>query len=119
MLWTINKIHRRESILAHLLNFTQHEVLNTTKNGGESQGKIRLAAQLKMAADKFKTEGMNANGTNVDYQLIAKTNAYQQFCQQHTPQLLHFDPIILPTRAERLAFWINLYNANKSRVFIR
>ena len=109
MLIQIN-IYRRESILANLLNYSKDLVLNTSKNVVDFQGQNHLAAQLKMAVNQFKASGMNKSGTSVNYQLIAKSDAYQHFLEQCTPQLHQFDPNNLATRADRLAFWINLYN---------
>ncbi len=110
MPWTQNNIYRRESILANLLNYSQDLVLNSSKKRVDLLAHIPLAAQLKMAVNQFKASAMNESGTSVNYQLIAKSDAYQHFLEQCTPQLHHFDPNNLATRADRLAFWINLYN---------
>ena len=110
MSWTNNTIDQREAILSYLLNYPKNEVLNKVNNGSSPQNKKLLAVKLKIIVNQLKTEGMNINDTNVDYQLIAKSKPYQQFCELYTSQLIQFDPNILETRAERLAFWVNLYN---------
>ncbi len=72
MSWTNNTIDQREAILSYLLNYPKNEVLNKVNNGSSPQNKKLLAVKLKIIVNQLKTEGMNINDTNVDYQLIAR-----------------------------------------------
>jgi hypothetical protein len=47
----------------------------------------------------------------VDYDALKDSSAYQHFRNTLSPGLVGLDPTALKSRGERLAFWINLYNA--------
>jgi hypothetical protein len=57
------------------------------------------------------TTATDEDGSYVDYSKVIDDPAYHSFKESLTPRLKSFDPILLGTREERLAFWINLYNA--------
>jgi hypothetical protein len=58
----------------------------------------------------MKAEAYDPSCNCFDYARLADSDIYAQFrgCTAH---LLEFDPSVLSGRRERLAFWINLYNA--------
>lgn len=58
----------------------------------------------------FKTD-FSVSGRCVDYGRLQRSDAYEAYRSQYSPQLRALDPALLDTRGERLAFWINLYNA--------
>jgi hypothetical protein len=62
-----------------------------------------LAAMKRAAAD--------AQGARVDYARLAESGAYRIYRDCVSSVLPAVDPAGLRTREERLAFWINLYNA--------
>jgi hypothetical protein len=69
-----------------------------------------LAADLKRAADALKLAAMDEAGRQVDYARVRASDEYRRL-RALTAQLRSFNPHALPTREDRLAFWINLYNA--------
>jgi hypothetical protein len=59
----------------------------------------------------FKELAISKDGGAVDYTKLQGSEIYQWFQGELTPQLQQFNPDILTTPSEKLAFWINLYNA--------
>lgn len=66
--------------------------------------------ELKVAIDAIKAQAYDTIHGRVDYSALSPSGAYQDY-RQATGQLRTFDPLTLETRREKLAFWINLYNA--------
>jgi hypothetical protein len=66
---------------------------------------------LRRAMNALRAEAISADGATVDYARLRQSAAYDSYCTQLTPQLRAFDLATLNTRAARLAFWINIYNA--------
>lgn len=105
-------IKYRESVL-DLLTGTGKQVLNESDHlslGGEKPG-LGITAELKQYLDMAKTSAMDEQGLSVDYDLLRGSQAYLEYQQKCSPRLRYFDPETLSTPEERLAFWINLYNA--------
>ncbi|MHB8629156.1 MAG: DUF547 domain-containing protein [Aggregatilineales bacterium] len=69
-----------------------------------------VAAELKRAVNELKTLAIDTNGTHVDYIRLRDSDAYNAY-RVSSSALRNFDPLSLRNRAEKLAFWINLYNA--------
>jgi hypothetical protein len=69
-----------------------------------------LPAALSVALRDLKIAAISADGARVDYAALAASPAYAAYRAEVTARLPQFDPSRL-TRGERLAFWINLYNA--------
>jgi hypothetical protein len=69
-----------------------------------------LAAALKGAADALAAVALSRDGAGVDYARVRSSEAYAALHNTLTPQLRSFALASLVTDAERLAFWINLYN---------
>ncbi len=80
------------------------------QKSGESPPSITLAADLKRLMSAIQVEAVSDDGYRVDYQKIKTSQAYAQY-RDMADQLSGFELAHLGTRAERLAFWINLYNA--------
>ncbi len=85
-------------------------VLNT---GPEPEGAIPpkpVAADLRRIINVLKAESFDTEHGRVDYARLYASPTYAEYrlCARH---LQTFDPVALTSRQERLAFWINLYNA--------
>ncbi len=70
----------------------------------------QLAAQLKQAVNDLNSQFFDLHTAKVNYVAIKVSDAYQSYLQL-AATLQHFDLSALQSQAERLAFWINLYNA--------
>lgn len=105
-------IELRESLL-DLITGTGSQALNDfehiiIEDGDPGQG---ITAELKRFMDLAKTSAMDEQGFLVDYDLLKGSQPYLEYRQKCSPRLMYFHPENLSTREERLAFWINLYNA--------
>ncbi len=71
---------------------------------------VPLAADLRRIINVLKAEAYDTAQRRVDYTRLCASSAYAEYgrCAR---RLQSFDPEALVSRAERLAFWINLYNA--------
>ena len=104
----------RERLLDWVLGVPRHQALNVegpdapalTARGDGSE----LAAALRQAANDLKRVAVSADGAAVDYAGLAESEAYAAY-RATAAQLRAFDPLSLTSRQEKLAFWINLYNA--------
>ncbi len=109
-------INLREAAIGLALGRQARDVLNLPPDGEPLAGQPALdgpalAAALKAAVNGFKATAMDDAGLTVDYRRLRDTPAYADYWATLTPQLQAYDPASLATRGERLAFWINLYNA--------
>ncbi len=80
-------------------------------NAGSVQdvGGAEIAAELLLAVRMMEAEAATADG-RLDYDCLRESEAYQAY-RACTSRLVGFDPAALTSIEERLAFWINLYNA--------
>lgn len=69
-----------------------------------------LTARLKTTLDTLQNAVVSPDGMRVDYPALARHPAYGDY-RVLVDELAGFDPATLSTRSEKLAFWINLYNA--------
>jgi hypothetical protein len=109
-------INLREAAIGLALGRQTRDVLNLSPNGAPATNQPALdgpalAAALKAAVNGFKATAMDDAGLTVDYGQLRETSAYADYWATLTPQLQAYNPAGLVTRDERLAFWINLYNA--------
>lgn len=81
-------------------------------NGGpEPAGKmLPVAAELQRIINAMKAEAYDLERGRVDYPRLEHSPTYAEY-RQCALRLQSFDPAALSGREERLAFWINLYNA--------
>jgi Protein of unknown function, DUF547 len=68
-----------------------------------------IAGELKRIMNELKAQAYDAQRKILDYPRVKGSECYADL-RRCTAQLNHFDPGGLQTDAERLAFWINLYN---------
>jgi len=69
-----------------------------------------VAADLKRIINEMKAEAYDLERGRVDYTRLCTSSIYTEYCLC-ARRLQSFDLATLATREERLAFWINLYNA--------
>lgn len=70
-----------------------------------------LPAALASALRALKSAAVGDDGARVDYAALGASPAYGAYQAEVTARLPAFDPASLREPGERLAFWINLYNA--------
>jgi hypothetical protein len=109
-------INLRQPALGLVLGRRARDVLNLPPDGAPAADQPALdgptlAAALQAAVNGFKAAAMDTAGLTVDYRRLHDSPAYADYWATLTPQLQAYDPARLATRGERLAFWINLYNA--------
>ena len=100
----------REAALGTVLGGTVREVLNTGPVGDSPIRFLDLAATLRLALLQVKTNAINESGRHVDYKELVRSPAFAAY-RGLTPALRELNPAHIITRQERLAFWLNLYNA--------
>ena len=69
-----------------------------------------LAGELKRCMSSIQSEAITGDGSRVDYQMIRASQSYVEY-RALTNLLSGFDLRTLESRADKLAFWINLYNS--------
>jgi hypothetical protein len=102
----------RDRALQKMLNIPQDEVLNEdlrqhtipVRNTNFATGLQNLLKKL-VSVDRITPGGL------IDYQAIKEDKLYQFDFIPLINQLITFDPETLETNEEKLAFWLNLYNA--------
>ncbi|PDW02651.1 DUF547 domain-containing protein [Candidatus Viridilinea mediisalina] len=109
-------INLREAVLGLVLGRRDREVLNRHPEDAAAPDQPpldgqALSAAIKAAVNGFKAAAMDAEGRTVNYAQLRTSPAYADYQTRLTPQLARYDPARLASRSERLAFWINLYNA--------
>src|SRR5574341_1253399 len=81
--------------------------------GPEPNGTIAsepVAADMHRIVNALKAEAYDTTHGRVDYARLCASPTYAEYCLC-ARRLQSFDPAMLDSHAERLAFWINLYNA--------
>jgi hypothetical protein len=106
-----NLIKVRDNLLDRITGKSANQVLNPYV--GELQPELgpQPAAAMKKSLDMIKMAAIAEDGIAVDYALLPHDPAYVEFHSVSSPSLMGFDPASLSTRQEKMAFWINLYNA--------
>ncbi|NQS91382.1 MAG: DUF547 domain-containing protein [Chloroflexi bacterium] len=104
-------IRVRENILNTLLRTNPAATLNTIE-GSPERDLIdgSLAAEIKKTLNHLKSLAVSADNQTVNYGLLQRDPAYQDY-RVLTEQLGTFNIESLESPQEKLAFWINLYNA--------
>jgi len=110
MAFTEYYVKGREKILNRILGVNPGAILNSQRFPSKGiSGESSLAEDIKGALNQIKSLAMAENG-KVDYQTLGKNPLYQGF-RDLVGKLHDFNFQTLSTREEKLAFWINLYNA--------
>jgi len=111
--WTDRLVAGREAFLDLITGTQRNVVLN---EGAPEQSNLTevdsdITADLKRFMDMTKIEAIDEQGYNVDYKQLKDSPAYLEYRQTCSPRLKKFDASLLTTPEEKIAFWINLYNA--------
>ncbi len=102
--------------MIRLLNRLLDQVLRVDGNAVLNDGIVKqssdgnIAADIKRALTMLKAEAYDESSAAFDYARIRASESYRAL-RDCTARLDSFDPGTLTTHEERLAFWINLYNA--------
>ncbi len=85
-------------------------VLNAGLEPDGVTASVPVATDLRRIVNALKAEAYDTVRGRVDYACLCASPTYAEYgrCAR---RLQSFDPAMLASRAERLAFWINLYNA--------
>ncbi len=95
-------------LLDRVFHIDMNTVLNSDVAKPTSDGNV--AADIKRALTMLKAEAYDETAGVFDYARVRTSEPYRAL-RDCTARLNTFDPGTLATREERLAFWINLYNA--------
>jgi hypothetical protein len=85
-------------------------VLNAQSEPGGAMASEPVATDMRRIVNALKAEAYDTARGRVDYARLCASPTYAEYCRC-ARRLQSFDPETLGSRAERLAFWINLYNA--------
>ena len=105
-------------LIDFLLRVDRGRILNNEFDVKASHSEI--ASALRAIVDQLKLETFDTENGLVNYRWLKNSLTYTRY-KRAAAGLRHFDPTFLRSRAERLAFWINLYNSlivEKKRSFI-
>jgi hypothetical protein len=104
-------IHGRDKIVNRLTGVDTSTILNPPNpERVTSVSAFELSTKIKLALNAFRALAMDPDGNRVDYALLRTSEEYRTYCDC-VSQLHYLDLGTLGSRPERLAFWINLYNA--------
>jgi hypothetical protein len=105
----ISPLNRAYHRLLHLyLRVDPSSALNQDREpllGGPSIGR-----ELSTAVHAMKAEAYDPSCNCFDYASLAQSPVYARY-RSCSARLLEFEPSLLASRQDRLAFWLNLYNA--------
>lgn len=100
------RLPHRLYLIARLVN--PRRVLNCDEDAIDPGTDV--AARLQAQVQRLKSEAYDIDSGNVDYARIGKNGLYKAY-RQATYGLRGLNLQSLNTREQKLAFWINLYNA--------
>lgn len=100
-------VHR---LLLRLYGIQPGVVLNGGPRPNVPSGSLPIAADLYRIAKALQATAYDPVAGRLDYTGLADSALFAEY-RLCTRRLQAFDPATLNTHAERLAFWINLYNA--------
>jgi hypothetical protein len=103
----MRRIHR---LIRRRYGIPANFVLNAGPEPDGGRASVPAAADLRRMVNALKAEAYDTKRDRVDYARLRTSSTYAEYgrCAR---RLQSFDPAVLGSRAERLAFWINLYNA--------
>lgn len=110
MTWPDRMVLVRESFLDWITRNEASCVLNPDDQRPLTIPGRSIPARMREALDRIMADAMEAQGGYVDYAALRDHLAYLEFRQEFSPSLRSFDPALLASDAERMAFWINLYH---------
>jgi hypothetical protein len=100
----------REWLLDRITGSQPSAVLNHGDKVTPTHYEHGLQVQMQEGLERIRKEVADIQGKLVDYDLLRQHPDYLEIRQKLTPSLKHFDPGMLESETQRLAFWINLYH---------
>ncbi len=97
------------SSLDRILGIDRRTCLNDGTEAGPVAG-AQIAAALSISIKEMAAEAYDTRRRCFDYRALRASGSYRRY-RERAASLTAFDPATLTSRAEKLAFWINLYNA--------
>jgi hypothetical protein len=85
-------------------------VLNRDPEPSGMAGSVPVASDLRRIVNAMKAESFDVERGRVDYTRLRSSPAYTDY-QRCAARLRSFDPATLIRHEQRLAFWVNVYNA--------
>jgi len=85
-------------------------VLNDQPEAAEIPAGVEGAERLRQVANRLKAEAFDPGSGRMDYVRLADSEPYRHY-RRLAAGLRTFDPNVLHGQDERMAFWLNLYNA--------
>ncbi len=99
-----------QRLLWQLYGLRPGTVLNAHSPASPPLSSASIAAELYQRANALRAAAYDPASGRLDYAGLAGSPRFAEY-RAYTQRLPSFDPADLTTPAERLAFWINLYNA--------
>lgn len=97
-----------QQVIDRILGVNNQWVLNSGNESADTHGNI--AATMRAILDQLKMEGFDTERGRVNYPKLKDSPTYHQY-RRLAATLRSFAPSSLEGQAEKLAFWINLYNS--------
>jgi hypothetical protein len=101
-------VRLRDGVLARVLGSGE---CVTAPAASAAEDASLLAAELKQAMSRLKAQAISEDGNHVNYAALRESDAFAAYRRLFLPRLAALDPSAIAAREERIAFWINLYNA--------
>ena len=105
-----NRLHLIHHWIDRYYGITAADVLNGGQPGGSVVDGGALASEAFRRMRAMQTTAIDIERSRVDYARLRGSDAYAEY-RDFTRLLGGFDPATLGSNEERLAFWLNLYNA--------
>ena len=99
----------RETVLDSITNAQKSQALNLAGDSNSASLECELTAELRVRLQEILGMAYHEEDGNVDYAALRASVAYADY-RECAAQLNGFDPASISGN-ERIAFWINLYNA--------
>lgn len=111
MFFTDVYIKGREKLMNGILGIDPRKTFNPAGQAVDPNlDSYNLAAEIKKQINQFKVIAMDLDGQRVNYHRLSLTPEYSAYSDL-VSRLASFDYKSLTSQENRLAFWINLYNA--------
>lgn len=109
--WLDRLIRLREWILDEIAGTSSDLVLNQGSSHSQHLAEQSLVPELNRHLDRILAAAVHQAGLRIDYSGLENSPAFHSYREEISPRLKSFDPASLSSTHERLAFWINIYNA--------
>lgn len=103
-------VRLRDGVLARVLGSGECASASAPPSTHAEQA-ASVAVELKQAMSRLKAQAISEDGNHVNYTTLRESDEFAAYRRHFLPRLAALDPTAIATREERIAFWINLYNA--------